>query len=85
MPLNKPNEFSMLRRRGWLPGVMLLHFVACNGSAPPDFRVLRLPPVMSEAAEEEAAAQDGSPLADFAWSCDVYGAYVEDLRSGAAR
>jgi hypothetical protein len=37
---------------------------------------------MSEQAEEQAARQDGTPLAEFGWSCLSYSAYIEDLRKG---
>ena len=60
-----------------------LSLVGCASSAPPpDFRILERPPIMSEAAEDQAAQQDGTPLAEFGWECLNYAAYIEDLRKG---
>ena len=57
--------------------------LGCAASAPPpDFRILERPPIMSEAAEDQAAQQDGTPLAEFGWSCLSYSAYIEELRRG---
>ena len=52
----------------------------CAKAPPPDFGVLKPAPVMTRATEEQAANEDGSPLADFAWECDAYGAYIDALR-----
>lgn len=68
----------------------------CGGRpAPPNFRILRQPPIMTETVEAEATARslvaecaDGQegcvPTrddgADFMWACDAYGAYIDDLR-----
>ena len=60
-----------------------LSLLGCAGNAPPpDFRILERPPIMSEAAEDQAAQQDGTPLAEFGWSCLSYSAYIEELRRG---
>lgn len=74
---------STIPRRPWPSVALALALgVGCGGVAPPDFSVLRLPPLMSEEAEEQAATLDGTPLAEFGWACDVFGAYIEDLRRG---
>ncbi|MGB5812047.1 MAG: hypothetical protein WBG86_16040 [Polyangiales bacterium] len=74
-----------------LASALALALVGCSAkSAPPDFRVLRAPPVMSEKAEQQAvdfedaarAASIDPALPDFAWACDAYGAYIEELREG---
>ena len=81
----------------WLVAVLVLVLgVACAKPAPPDWRILRAPPVMTERVEAEAAARSavaeciGAPAncvptrdesADFMWACDAYGAYIDDLRS----
>ena len=63
--------------------IAALWLIGCAASAPPpDFRILERPPIMSEAAEDQAAQQDGTPLAEFGWSCLSYSAYIEDLRKG---
>jgi len=63
--------------------VAALSLIGCAASAPPpDFRILERPPIMTEAAEDQAAQQDGTPLAEFGWSCLSYSAYIEDLRKG---
>lgn len=63
--------------------VAALSLFGCAANAPPpDFRLLSRPPIMTEAAEQQAAQQDGTPLAEFGWSCLSYSAYIEDLRKG---
>jgi hypothetical protein len=37
---------------------------------------------MSEATVDEVSAVDGSALSRFAWECDAYGAYIDELREG---
>lgn len=76
-----PNAIWMLRLISPLVGLALAG-AGCCVAPRPDFRVLRRPPVMTEAAEAAAVASDGSPLAEFAWSCDAYGAYIDELRGG---
>ena len=61
--------------------VAALWLLGCANSAPaPDFRILERPPIMTEAAEEQAAQENGTPLAEYGWSCLSYSAYIEDLR-----
>ena len=76
-----PSDTWTRARRLWLSGAMLLS-VGCAAAPPPDFRVLRAAPVMSQASVDEASAVDGSALSRFAWECDAYGAYIDELREG---
>ncbi len=36
---------------------------------------------MTVAVMEQATMLEGSPLAEFAWTCDEYGAYIDALRN----
>lgn len=77
----KPKRFSTpLAGASVIVVLWLGSVVGCAKPAPPDFSILRAPPILSEEAEEQAAQADGSPLAEFAWSCDAYGAYIDKLR-----
>lgn len=80
-----PNESSMRAIARLLTGLLLLSTaVSCAAKpAPPDFRVLRLSPVMGVEAESEAIAFEGTALSDFAWECNTYGAYIDALRESA--
>lgn len=64
---------------------MLSVGAGCAQPVPADFRMIRMPPIMSVEAEEQAAEQDGSPLAIFAWDAEKYFQYIETLRGGAWR
>lgn len=77
-----PSDTSTREISRWLLAALLLLSVGCAASAPPDFRVLRPAPVMSEATVDEVSAVDGSALSRFAWECDAYGAYIDELREG---
>jgi len=77
----------MQRRSTWttllrLSSVAALALVGCAKPAPPSFGVLQRPPIMDEATEEQAAREDGTPLAEFGWECMSYSAYIEALRGG---
>ena len=66
--------------------VAALALVASAGcvevAGPPDYSGLRIHPVLSEAAEDQAAQANGSALSSFAWACNDYAAYIGRLRGG---
>jgi len=77
----RPRSTSTILRKTLV--IAALSLLGCAASAPPpDFRILERPPIMSHEAEEQAAQQDGTPLAEFGWSCLDYSAYITDLRNG---
>jgi len=76
------NVYSMHLWALWMIGLLALASgVSCADLSPVNFRILRAAPVMTEQAEVQAVVLDGTPLADFAWRCDQYGAYIDALRS----
>lgn len=79
MPRNTSTHLSLC-----VSGSIALAVAGCVGSVPPpDWRILRAPPVMTDEVIEEAVAIEGTDLSTFVWSCDAYGSYIDELRLGS--